>query len=760
MFNPSEGASTANNQTGGASPQDNEWIKLAKDADQRSTTYFENNYRKRWEDDLRMFQSKHPRDSKYNADSYKYRSRIFRPKSRSVVRKNEATAALAFFSNPDVMNVEAQNEDDINQIMSAEVMQEVLQYRLNNTIPWFLTVIGGFQDAMTVGIVCSMQVWRYRQKMENKTVTGMDPLTGAPVEIEMEVPKILQDEPSVDLFPIENIRFDPAAHWYDVVKTSPYLIMQIPMYVNDVLDNMETEDKQGLKWKRLPKATILKARIDADNAMRQARTENSEDSQTLQSEVNEFDVVMTHLNFIKRGEVTYAYYTLKSTDLLTKPVPVEEMFLHCKDGRPPVQIGFTVLETHKPVPTSLVGLTRELQKEANEIANQRLDNVKYVLNKRSLVRRGANVDVDSLLRNVPGGITMVNDVEKDIREVNWQDVTSSSYQEQDRVNVDFDELAGNFAQSSVQTNRKLNETVGGMKIMAQGANALTEYGIHVYVVTWMIPVLKQLMKMEAAYETDTTVLALAASKAKLFPRYGISAVTDNMLNQDLALSVNVGMGATDPDARLQRFTHATQLYTAVVQSGLPDADIKEFRKQIFGLSGFQNALKFFDAKVDPALEQAKKVAATAMQEAQKLIDQNKFQLLERERKLDNREVQLEMEILEKQRELGADTQKAIADTNIAIGESLAKQKIEADEAHNRMQIDREEAAQKAWLAAQESRLEMHLKDKEAALDRHLAQMAAEQKAHNDRMLASAKAAKTKSAKKVNGEWQITERTLN
>jgi hypothetical protein len=63
-------------------------------------TYFDNNYRKQWEDNLRMFQSKHPRDSKYMSEAYKYRSRIFRPKSRSVVRKNEATAALAFFSNP------------------------------------------------------------------------------------------------------------------------------------------------------------------------------------------------------------------------------------------------------------------------------------------------------------------------------------------------------------------------------------------------------------------------------------------------------------------------------------------------------------------------------------------------------------------------------------------------------------------------------------------------------------------------------------
>jgi hypothetical protein len=218
--------------------------------------------------------------------------------------------------------------------------------------------------------------------------------------------------------------------------------------------------------------------------------------------VNEFDVVMVHLNFVKTGDETYAYYTLKDTHLLTEPMLVEEMFLHCKDRRPPVQIGFCVIETHKPVPTSKIGLTAQLQREANEISNQRLDNVKFVLNKRWLIRRGANVDIESLMRNVPGGATMVNDVERDVREVNWQDVTSSSYQEQDRINLDFDDLAGNFSQGSVMTNRKLNETVGGMRMMAQGANMLTEYDIRVYVETWVEPVLRQLAKMEQAYETD------------------------------------------------------------------------------------------------------------------------------------------------------------------------------------------------------------------------------------------------------------------
>ena len=617
------------------------WLKFARDAYTRSTTYFENNYRKTWENDLRMFQSKHPRDSKYQSDAYKFRSRVFRPKSRSVVRKNEATAALAFFSNPDVVSIDPVDDDSQEQAISSLVMKELLQYRLTKTIPWFLTVIGGFQDAMTVGLVCSLQCWRYRAKMVKQEMTGFHPLLGE-VTVEQEVPQIIEDKPSIDLFPIENIRFDPAAHWYDVVATSPYLILQMPMYVNDVLDNMESQDRAGRKWRTYDKKTLLAARVSGLDPLRAARNDNREDPEQVTSEVNEFDVVMVHLNFIKTGDTTYAYYTLKDTHILSEPMPLSEMFLHCKDGRPPVQIGFCVVETHKPVPSSKIGLTAPLQRETNEVANQRLDNVKYVLNKRSLVRRGANVDVESLLRNVPGGVTMVNDVERDVREINWQDVTSSSYQEQDRINLDFDDLAGNFSQGSVMTNRKLNETVGGMRMMAQGANMLTEYDIRVFVETWVEPVLRQMVKLEQAYETDEVVMSIAAQKSGAMQRFGVNPQMDSVLSQELTLSVNVGMGATDPDTRLQRFMQAMMLDGKVAKEGAPDTNYKEVRKTLFGLSGFRDSARFFNKEVDPVLLKAQQMLQQAEAIGRKIVEDARKGLDKRQIDLDNQERDLKL----------------------------------------------------------------------------------------------------------------------
>lgn len=605
------------------------WLKLAQDAFQRSTNYFDANYRKQFEDGIRMFNSKHPRDSKYNSEAYRYRSKVFRPKSRSTVRKHEATASVAFFSNPDVVSIDPVNPDDPMQVASAQVMKELLQYRLTKTIPWYMMLIGAFQDAMTVGLCASFNYWKYHTKTQPVPQMGQDPETGEPQMFmgEQEIP--WQDEPCIELIPIENIRFDPAAKWHDVVRTSPYIVVQMPMYLRDVLLKMT----QG-EWKTLPFETLTQARITEQNPIETSRLEGKTDPKTEGSSVNEFDTLMVHLNFIKVEQDTYCYYTLKDKELLSEPALVKDVFLH---GEIPITIGFCVLETHKPVPSGLIHLGNQLQQEANEIANQRLDNVKFVLNKRWFIRRGSNTDVDSLLRNVPGAVSLVNDVEKDVREINWADVTSSAYQEQDRINVDMDELLGSFAQSSVMTNRKLNETVGGMRMMAQGANVVTEYTLRVFVETWVEPTLRQLIKLEQYYESDEVVLSIAAAKAQLYQRFGMNPMMDSLLQQELTLSVNVGMGATDPDTRFQRFTQALGVYTQTAMGGPPDLNLMEVRKELFGLAGFKDSLRFFQP-VDPRLIMMGQQVQQANMERDAAVNQAESGVQGKKSDLDKREM--------------------------------------------------------------------------------------------------------------------------
>src|SRR5690242_13989298 len=123
------------------------WLQLARSAYNESTSYLDSGVRHEIERDLRQFQSLHPRDSKYESDLYRLRNRFFRPKTRSIIRKNEAEAAAAMFSNADVIALEPEDQDDRAQAQGAKLLNELLNIRLTKHIPWFMLAMGAYQDA-------------------------------------------------------------------------------------------------------------------------------------------------------------------------------------------------------------------------------------------------------------------------------------------------------------------------------------------------------------------------------------------------------------------------------------------------------------------------------------------------------------------------------------------------------------------------------------------------------------------------------------
>jgi hypothetical protein len=660
------------------------WLQIAKDAYSSSTTYVDSNYRKKWEDALSMFQSRHPADSKYHSDAYKHRSKLFRPKSRSMVRKHEAAAAAAFFSNVDVISTDAVDQSNREQVASAALWKEVLNYRLTKTIPWFQIVVGGVQDAMTVGVVCSYQYWKYREK-ETGELSLVTDENGYPVVDEegnpeyQKVMKAVEDEPCVELLPIENIRIDPGASWIDPITSSPYVIRLIPMYVTDLKSNMEKIDPKTNqpKWKKLDDGQIRSASRNNNDSTRQVREGNRQDSTDPgNAPLTDFEIVWVHENFVRIDGEEQVYYTLGTEFMLTDPKPLEEVYFH---GERPISMGVAVIETHKIMPDSTVMLGDSLQREANEIVNQRLDNVKLVLNKRWIAKRGAQVDLKSLVRNVPGSVTLVNDTVADVREVNFPDVTASSYQEHDRINVDYDELTGNFSQGSVMTNRKMGETVGGMGLISASANQLTEYTIRTITETWIERVLRQLVKLEQAYETDETILAIAADRAKLMQRYGINQITDSLLNQELTLTVNVGMGATDPALKLGKFLGAVKAYGEVSALNPPNMDMAEIGKEIFGLAGYRDGRRFMVEEEENAQ------IAQVMQQAQAMVQQAQQELAQRSAELDKQEQSLAgLKSSIEQEAVKLDADKTVLKAN----EQLALSKIKSAEQSMMMELQK------------------------------------------------------------------------
>lgn len=572
----------------------NDFMSMAREAFTTSTTFFDSSIRKQVESNIRQFQGIHPAGSKYHSDTYKSRSRLFRPKTRTTIRKNEAVAAEALFSTNDVVSVAAEDEDNQMQTASAEVMKALLNYRLKKSIPWFLLSMGAYQDAQTVGVCASHQHWIYDAKK-----------------------KI--DKPVIELLPVENLRIDPGANWADPINSSPYVIRMIPMYVKDVKARMTKPDpKTGQsKWKKLDDSQILSAMNMSGDTTRLTRERGRTDSREQSQGIRDFATVWVHQNIIEVDGVDMLYYTLGVIAMLSDPVPLEQVYFH---GKRPFVMGCCILETHKTYPGGVAEITKDTQAEINEIANQRIDNVKFAMNKRYFVKRSKQVDIRSLTRNIPGSVTMLTDID-DVKVQETDDVTASSYQEQDRLNLDFDDIAGAFSQSSVQSNRKLNETVGGMNLLTTNANQVGSYQLRTWVETWAEPVLAQLVLLEQYYETDTVVLAMAGQRAGLMQRFGIDQVTDELLMQELTTNVNVGIGSTNPQEQINNFMSGMTNLRNILADGLLEKyglEVAEVIKELFGKLGYKDGNRFFNTqKQDPAL-----INAQAMiQELQKQLEQ-------------------------------------------------------------------------------------------------------------------------------------------
>lgn len=658
------------------------WLALARDAYDNSTDYLDANIRKQWDEAMAHQNNQHAPGSKYHSDAYRLRSKTFRPKTRTNNQTAEAAFAKAMFSTADLVQVQPNNDNDEAQRASAEMIGFMLDHRLNRDIKWYLTALGAYQDARVYGVCASYQYWDYYEVTDAPEPSGLvqaaqplaelddDPDNPATAEYDQyadagntptgdsfthgplgrdtlrdrlpgaQAPspevRVLRDRPAIDMLPPENLRFEPNADWRDPVNTSPYVVRLVPVHCDEALTRIE-----GNGWTRYSADQLIQASAGMNastDATRQGRAgeDRADPMQQANGERNEFTMVWLHENYIRIGGQDYVFWTCGTSLLLSEPTPIEEIYPHLAYGERPITVGVVTIESHRNYPMSPTNLVAPLQMQANEVANQRMDNVALVLNKRYLVRRqsgGKGIDLAALGRSVPGGSVMTSNPETDVRVLETNDVTSSAYQEQDRLDLAIDELSGAFSQQTVQNNRNLNETVGGMEMMNAGASDVTEYAIRTFIETWVEPTLGQLARLEQFYETDEALMAMAEDHAQVMQRAGQSVMLDELLRQQMTVRVNAGFGKTDPMKRLNSLNMAMQS-VAVLPTALARVQEDEIIKEVFGAVGYRDGGRFFTPAEefqpppggDPDKAQERELKAQDMQlRAQQSAQQMEFE---------------------------------------------------------------------------------------------------------------------------------------
>lgn len=580
-------------------PADSEFLQMVYEADQQALQYVNQVNRDSWQRGYRAYHQEHPDGSKYRSTDYNNRSRLFIPKTRTSVRKDMAATAASLFGTIDAVNAMPGNEGDPMQRASAAVLKEVMNYRTDRTnakasVPWFHVAMGSRQTSLITGICMSKQCWKLDLRRQRNAEEFEDEETGETRLRDVWEPFI--DRPDIELIAPENFVIDPAADWTNPVQDAAYIIIKWPMRIDEI--RRRQRDPRN-PWRKLDESLLLASGEGAQmemEAIRRAREQGLDRFDRSQT-TRHFDVIWVWETFMRTAGEDWTFFSLGEKHLLTDPKPVSEVYPE-QFGERPLALGYGSIEAFRIFPMSSVESWSQLQTEANDIRNLSLDALKQNIMPVTKVKRGRNVDLEQLRRRGTGSAIMVTEAD----DVTWEktpDLSNGTMAMKQALDIEFDDLSGQANYGTVEQNNALGKTLGGLKLAAGAANAVQEYDIRVWIETWCEPVLNQFARLIQFYESDENILGLCGERAKLMQKYGINEVSDELLENNVTVRVNIGLGVGDPSQRLQKFASATSVAMPLLQQS-PDfasrkveMDWEAVMEEVFGAAGYRDGGKRF-----------------------------------------------------------------------------------------------------------------------------------------------------------------------
>jgi hypothetical protein len=588
-------------------PSDEEFLEMCYEADQQALQYINQVNRDQWERGYRAFHQEHFQESKYLTRDYNNRSKLFVPKTRTSVRKDMAATAASLFGSIDAVNCAPGNEGDPIQRGAAAVIKELVNYRTDRatskaSMPWFHIAMGARQTSLITGICLSKQSWKLELRRKGTEKFRDDPDDDLEPEKERDVWVPHIDRPDSELLPPENFVIDPAADWTNPAQDAAYLILKFPMRLDEI--RRRQRDPRN-PWLRLDENLLKSAGEGAQQQMEAIRRSREQGLDRFDDTQNtrHFDVIWVWESFIRVAGEDWCFVSIGNRHLLTEPRPVREVYPE-QDGERPLVLGYGSLEAFRIFPMSNVESWQQLQQEANDIRNLSLDALKQNIMPVTKVRRGRNVDLEQLKRRGQGSSILVNDPD----DVTWEQTPTFPGQVipmTEKLDIEFDDLAGQSNYGTVQNNNALGKTLGGLKLAAGAANAVQEFDIRIWIETWCEQVITQIVRLEQYYESDPIVLGICGDRAKLFEKHGINKIDDNLLEQAVTVRVNIGLGAGDPEQRLAKFNSATQIALPLLElspefkSGKKVMDFEAVMAEVYGAAGYRDGGKRFVKNGDP-----------------------------------------------------------------------------------------------------------------------------------------------------------------
>jgi hypothetical protein len=473
------------------------------------------------------------------------RSCLFIPKTQTRVDKWTKTLVNSFYLSDDIVTAQYSLDEGKERFTN-----EVLNRRLEAQTTFFMFLVDFSHATVKYGNGVGKTGWEYSETTDKAEST--DPDTGEVSVTETTSPVV--DKPFFEVVPFEQIQVDYRCTSINPAQDSPFFRHWNPMYVTDVQQKFDSKEwrkpKGKVDWDKLSEGpwtldVVRKTRQGGMADPTETNVGSGSDGPALS-----YRQVWVVENYFRSGGTDWTFISLGDEHIVTEPERVTDKFVHKKR---PFSITKYNPEAFRVVSSGLPILMSGLQDETNATRNQRRDNVARVLNKEWLVRRGAGIQLSSLINSRTGAVHLGDQIgEEAIREVPCTDVTASGYREEEINNRDIDEVSGHSA-NTLGVEAPDRQTATASAIAASSAGEDEAFRIKCFIETGVRPLLEMFYDNVVAMENDPDVLAFAAVNTGLPP--------DETLIVRGELVINAGMGATNKELRASKYERGMSMLT-------------------------------------------------------------------------------------------------------------------------------------------------------------------------------------------------------
>lgn len=458
------------------------------------------------------------------------------------------------------------NANDADSSRKAENMTKLVEWELDNKMKGRLVYNDILRSVCMYGTAISKQTWKLEERpvVKRAEIAGYqtDPETGLTVSVTtmqpVETTEIVYDAPYMQNIELENFFFDP---YGTDIDNCEYVIHRYWLPMHKIIE-MANNGQLDVTAKTIKEKLTATGRKGNDSGYDKSQAINMGSKPSRNNDVEVFEYWTNDVKCIVLGRTLVALVTPNPYWHRRKPftkwecVPVSGEFY-----------GIGIIE-----------MCRQLQVELNTTRNQRIDNVSFALNRMYTILRTANID-PTQLRSRPNGFIEVDDHD-DIKEMQVNEVKSSSYTEETVIKNDMDVTSGvyNYTRGEPADRR---ETATTASILAQAGN--DRFESQVLQIGWggFSDSALQLAWLNRQYITVDTQIAVVGDDGKQ------STVMVNQDDIDVDLQIIPAPSSLFSAANKQIQQNAlVQLSNIMVNN--PNVNQAEFLRRVFEAFDFTN----------------------------------------------------------------------------------------------------------------------------------------------------------------------------